>query len=105
MAVAELIDGNPWYLIVCVLYLVPLLLGFLLLGIALWRGRAVPRGIAACIGLGLIIHISVGDWRWTSAGGAVILAVGLGALALAAAGPVPGRAPSDPAELMVTTGQ
>lgn len=105
VAVAELIDGSPMYLILCGLCLIPLLLGFLLLGIALWQGRAVPRAIAACIGLGLVIHISAGDWRWTSVGGAVILAVGLGALALAAAGPVPGRAPSDPAELMVTTGR
>jgi len=88
-----------------VLYLIPLVLGFLLLGIALWRGRAVPRAIAACVGLGLIVHISAGDLRWTSVGGAVILAVGLGALALAATGPVPGRTPSGPAELMVTTAQ
>jgi len=105
VAVATLIDENPGYLILCVLYLIPLLLGFLLLGIALWRGRAVPRAIAACIGLGLIVHISAGDWRWTSVGGAVILAVGLGALALAAAGPVPGRAPSEPAVPMATARQ
>jgi hypothetical protein len=103
VAAAKLIDKSLLWQLLCVLYLIPVVLGFLLLGIALWRGRAVPRAIAACVGLGLIVHISVGDLKWTSVSGAVMVGVGLGALALTTTGPVPGRTPSGTAELMVST--
>lgn len=92
------------------IYIVGVVLGFVLLASALWRARAVPRWAAACIGLGPVIHVAGGDLPWTAAGGGVVLAVGLGGLALTQLGRLAGPATAagvraaDPAELVVSPG-
>jgi hypothetical protein len=57
------------------------ILGFILLGCALWRAGTLPRWAAACISLGPLIHIAGGDIGWTATGGILLLALGVGELA------------------------
>ena len=94
VAVTELIERSALFQILCVLYLTGLVLGFLLLGIALWRARTIPRWAAAGIGLGLVLHISAGDLRWTAVSGSLLLTAGLVMLAITAVHPVTPPGPS-----------
>ncbi|MGK5681439.1 hypothetical protein [Actinoplanes sp. URMC 104] len=81
IAVAGRLDDSSLVTVTAVLYLSGLLLGNLLLGVGLWRARAVPRWAAAAIAAGLIVHIAAGDLPWTTVGGTTLLTVGLAALA------------------------
>jgi hypothetical protein len=94
VATSELIERSLLMQLSAVVYLGGLVLGFLLLGIALWRAGALPRWAAACIGLGLILHIAGGDLRWTVVGGSVALAIGLLTLALVASTRSPDPVPT-----------
>jgi hypothetical protein len=104
------LDHSLLWQIICVFYLAGWILGFLLLGIALWRARALPRWAAASISLGPLLHIAVGDLRWTAVGGAVVLTAGLAMLTITALHPTepPSRPttrrprPTTPAELMLS---
>jgi hypothetical protein len=84
VAMTDLLDRSLLWQISCYVYLPGWILGFLLLGIALWRAGALPRWAAASIGLGPILHIAVGDLRWTVVGGSVMLTAGLAMLAITA---------------------
>ena len=79
----EWLDQSLLWQLSGAVYVTGWLLGFLMLGIALWRAATLPRWAAACIGLGPIVHIAGGDLSWTVVGGAVLLALGLIMLALA----------------------
>lgn len=76
LAVAEAIEASPLSLISAIVYLVGMLVGFLLLGLSLWRAR-VGRLVAVAVALGLLLHIAGGDWIVTSLTGALVLCGGL----------------------------
>jgi hypothetical protein len=78
---ADLIQNSGMWYTLGAISLLGVILGFILLGCALWRAGALPRWAAACISLGPVIHIAGGDFRWTAAGGILLLALGLGILA------------------------
>jgi hypothetical protein len=80
---AELIQHSSMWYVLGAISLIGAIVGFILLGGALWRAGTLPRWAAACISLGLVIHFVGGDFRWTAAGGILVLAFGLGALARA----------------------
>lgn len=80
LTLAEAIDVSVLWQAAAVTYLLGLLVGFLLLGVAVWRAGH-GRLIGLAIGAGLLLHISAGDWILTSLGGTLILAAGLSALA------------------------
>jgi hypothetical protein len=55
------VTGDGAYVIPEALFIIGHLVGMLLLGIALWRTRAVPRWAAALVGLAPIAHLLVHD--------------------------------------------
>lgn len=102
--VADAIQGGPLWQVSAVLYLLGLLTGFLLLGVAVWRA-GLGRVAGVAIGSGLVVHISVGDWFVTVVSGAVLLAGGLTAVGLRISGgpgAEPAAASADPAQRLVS---
>jgi hypothetical protein len=81
VTVATLIQNSGMWYVFGAISLIGEILGFILLGCALWRAGTVPRWAAACISLGPLIHIAGGDIWWTATGGILLLALGLGILA------------------------
>jgi hypothetical protein len=81
------------------LFLAGHVLGLLLLGIALWRTRAVPRWAAALVGLASVAQFLVHDQSVLSACAFGLLTVGLGACAAALL-----RAPAEPAPVAASDG-
>ena len=81
VTVATLIQNSGTWYVFGAISLIGEILGFILLGCALWRAGTVPRWAAACISLGPLIHIAGGDIWWTATGGILLLALGLGILA------------------------
>jgi hypothetical protein len=80
---ADLIQNSGMWYTLGAISLIGEILGFILLGCAVWRAGTVPRWAAACISLGPVIHIAGGDFRWTATGGILLLTLGLGMLARA----------------------
>jgi len=104
IAVAEAIEKSMLWQVATVIYLIGLLIGFLLLGVAAWRA-GLGRLAAGAISAGLVVHVAGGDWFVTSMAGALILCGGLTSLGLWIAGaPQPVGAPStaDPARSLVS---
>ncbi len=101
---ADAIQGSVLWHVSAVVYLVGLLTGFLLLGVAVWRA-GLGRVAGVAIGSGLVVHISVGDWFLTVVSGAVLLAAGLTAVGLRIS-PSPraerAAASADPAQQLVS---
>jgi hypothetical protein len=64
----------------------------LLLGIALWRSRAVPRWAAALVGLASLVQVPVHDSAVGSAAAFGLFLIGMGACAVSLL-----RTPSEPA--------
>jgi hypothetical protein len=81
VAVATLIQNSAMWYVLGAISLIGEIVGFILLGCALWSAGTVPRWAAACISLGPITHIAGDDFRWTATGGILLLALGLGMLA------------------------
>jgi hypothetical protein len=74
------------------LFLVGHVVGMLLLGIALWRSRAVPRWAAALVGLASLVQVPVHDSAVGSAAAFGLFLIGMGACAVSLL-----RTPSEPA--------
>jgi hypothetical protein len=87
------------------LFLAGHVLGLLLLGIALWRSRAVPRWAAALVGLASVVQFLVHDQAVLSACVFGLLLIGMGACAVTLlrtpAGPA--LAPAEAADPLVTS--
>lgn len=77
-------------------FIVGHMLGMLLLGIALWRSRAVPRWAAALVGLASLVQVPVHDSGAGSAGAYGLLLIGMAACAvtLVRTRPEPAQAPA-----------
>ena len=80
-----------------ILFVVGHMLGLLLLGIALWRSRAVPRWAAALVGLAPLAQVPVHDSAVGSAVAYGLFLIGMGACAVALL-----RAPADPVRAPVS---
>lgn len=50
------IEDDPLFTVVSVLFLVGIVVGLPVVGVALWRSRAVPIGFAACLVVGAATH-------------------------------------------------
>jgi len=61
VAVVHAVTSDAAFVIPEVLFIVGHVLGLLLLGIALWRGRAVPRWAAGLVGLAPVVQFLVND--------------------------------------------
>jgi hypothetical protein len=102
LTIAEAIEVSLLWQISTVPYLFGLLVGFLLLGVAVWRA-GLGRLVGLAIGFGLLLHIAGGDWFVTSLAGALVLCGGLTALGLSIAGSRNAhRSALDPAERLVS---
>ena len=89
-AAAALVDGYLSYPLVqgvVLAYLMGHVVGFLLLGVALWRVRAVPRWTASAVAGWPFLEVAgeAGGVRVLAAAGFAMLAVGFGACAIAVA--------------------
>jgi len=89
-AAAALVDGYLSYPLVqgvVLAYLMGHVVGFLLLGVALWRVRAVPRWTASAVAVWPFLEVAgeAGGVRVLAAAGFAMLAVGFGACAIAVA--------------------
>jgi hypothetical protein len=73
---------DPAFVIPEAVFLVGHALGLLLLGIALWRSRAVPRWAAALLGLAFIVQFPVHDQAVLSAGTGLLFLIGSAVCAL-----------------------
>ena len=103
LQIAEAIQASLLWQIPAIPYLVGLLVGFLLLGLAVWRaglGRLVGIAIAG----GLLLHIAGGDWFVTALAGALVLCSGLTALGLRIADSPRAQTRLDPATNLVSGG-
>jgi hypothetical protein len=89
-AAAALVDGYLSYPVVegvVVAYLVGHVVGFLLLGVALWRARVVPRWAASAVAVWSFLEVAgeASGARVLAAAGFAFLTVGFGACAIAVA--------------------
>jgi len=89
-AAAALVDGYLSYPLVqgvVLAYLMGHVVGFLLLGVALWRVPAVPRWTASAVAVWPFLEVAgeAGGVRVLAAAGLAMLAVGFGACAIAVA--------------------
>lgn len=89
-AAAAVVDGYLSYPLVqgvVLAYLMGHVVGFLLLGVALWRVRAVPRWTASAVAVWPFLEVAgeAGGVRVLAAAGFAMLAVGFGACAIAVA--------------------
>lgn len=102
LTIAETIQVSLLWQIPAIPYLVGLLVGFLLLGLAVWRA-GLGRLIGLAIASGLMLHIAGRDWFVTAVAGALVLCGGLTALGLRIAGSTNADRPaSDPATNLVS---
>lgn len=101
LTVAEAMQTSALWQIPAVPYLLGLLVGFILLGWAVWRS-GLGRLLGAAIACGLGLHIAGGDWFVTALAGALVLCGGLTALGLRIAGGTRAerRAPDPAVELV-----
>jgi hypothetical protein len=106
---ADLIQNSGMWYTLGAVSLIGEIVGFILLGCALWRAGTVPRWAAACISVGPVIHIAGGDFRWTASGGILLLALGLVMLARVQLAPtntpriaITTTNPPDPAKLIIS---
>ena len=81
LTIAQAIQASLLWQLPAIPYLVGLLVGFLLLGLAVWRA-GLGRLIGAAIAGGFVLHIAGGDWFVTALAGALVLCGGLTALGL-----------------------
>jgi hypothetical protein len=89
------VTGDAAFVIPEALFIVGHLLGMLLLGIALWRSRAVPRWAAALVGLAPLGHLLVHDQSGVvNACAYGLLAIGMGACAVTLIRSPPASAPA-----------
>ena len=82
VSLVHAVTGDAAFVIPEILFIVGHMLGMLLLGIALWRSRAVPRWAAALVGLASLAQVPVHD---SGAGSAVaygLLLIGMAACAV-----------------------
>jgi hypothetical protein len=89
-AAAALVDGYLSYPVVegvVIAYLGGHVVGFLLLGVALWRARAVPRWVAIAVAVWPFLEVAgeTSGVRVVAAAGFALLAVGFGVCAVAVA--------------------
>jgi len=82
VALVHAITGDAAFVIPEVLFVVGHVVGLLLLGIALWRSRAVPRWAAALVGLASILQFPVHDQAALSACAFGLLLIGMAACAV-----------------------
>ena len=89
-AATALVDGYLSYPLVqglVLAYLMGHVVGFLLLGVALWRARAVPRWAASAVAVWPFLELAgeAGGVRVLAAAGFTMLTIGFGACAVAVA--------------------
>jgi hypothetical protein len=100
LTVAEAMQAGALWQLPAIPYLLGLLVGFMLLGWAVWRsdqGRLAGIAIAG----GFVVHIAGGDWFVTALTGALLLCGGLTALGLHIAGARREAPGTDPATRLV----
>ena len=96
VSLVHAVTSDAAFVVPEVLFIVGHVLGMLLLGIALWRSRAVPRWAAALVGLAPLVQVPVHDsGQVGSAGGLGLLLIRHGRLR-GDAPPRPARAGSRP---------
>ena len=93
VALVHAVTSDAAFVIPEALFIVGHLLGMLLLGIALWRGRAVPRWAAALVGLAPLVQLLVHD----QVGAVDACANGLFLIGMAACAVTLLRTPPEPA--------
>jgi hypothetical protein len=103
LQIAEAIQASLLWQIPAIPYLVGLLVGFLLLGLAVWRA-GLGRLMGVAIAGGLLLHIAGGDWFVTALAGALVLCGGLTALGLRIADSPRAQTQQDPATNLVSGG-
>jgi hypothetical protein len=102
ISLVHAVTSDAAFVIPEALFLIGHVLGLLLLGIALWRGRAVPRWAAALVGLASVVQFVVHDQAVLSACAFGLLLIGMAACAVtllrAPAEPAPVRSPATSAD-------
>jgi hypothetical protein len=83
VSLVHAVTSDPAFVIPEAVFLIGHVLGLLLLGIALWRTRVVPRWAAALVGLASIAQFPVHDQPGLSACAFGLLLVGMAACAVA----------------------
>jgi len=101
VALVHAVTSDAAFVIPEALFIIGHVLGLLLLGIALWRGRAVPRWAAALVGLASVVQFFVHDQSVLSACAFGLLLIGMATCAVTllrtANEPAPAsEAPADP---------
>jgi hypothetical protein len=96
VSLVHAVTSDAAFVIPEALFLIGHVIGLLLLGIALWRSRAVPRWAAALIGLASVVQFLVHDQAVLSACVWGLFLVGMApcAVALLRTRPEPGQAPA-----------
>ena len=82
VSLVHAVTGDAAFTIPAFGFIVGHMLGLLLLGIALWRSRAVPRWAAALVGLASLAQVPVHDSAVGSAGAYGLLLIGMAACAV-----------------------
>ena len=105
VSLVHAVTSDAAFVIPEALFLAGHVFGLLLLGIALWRSRAVPRWAAALVGLASVVQFLVHDQSVLSACAFGLLLIGMAACAVTLlrtpAGPA--LAPSEVADPLVTS--
>jgi len=97
ISLVHAVTSDPWFVILEAVFIIGHLVGMLLLGVALWRARAVPRWAAALVGLAPVAHLVVHDLSGVvDAAAFALFAIGMAACAVTLA-----RTPEPPAEIPV----
>jgi hypothetical protein len=104
VSLVHAVTGDAAFVIPEILFIVGHMLGMLLLGIALWRSRAVPRWAAALVGLASLAQVPVHDSAVGSAGAYGLLLIGMAACAVTLIGTRPEPAPALAFEAFADTG-
>jgi len=105
VALVHAVTSDAAFVIPEALFLAGHVLGLLLLGIALWRSRAVPRWSAALVGLASVVQFLVHDQAVLSACAFGLLLIGMAACAvtLLRSPAEPAPAPAEAADPLVTS--
>jgi hypothetical protein len=82
VSLVHAVTGDAAFTIPAFLFIVGHMLGLLLLGIALWRSRAVPRWAAALVGVASLAQVPVHDSGVGSAAAYGLLLIGMAACAV-----------------------
>jgi hypothetical protein len=104
VSLVHAVTSDAAFVIPEILFIVGHVLGLLLLGIALWRSRAVPRWAAALVGLASLVQVPVHDSGVGSAAAYGLLLIGMAACAVALLRTRPGPAPALAFEAFADTG-